>query len=109
MQTRLENGTLTLYPEGRIDSANAAAAEAEILAAAAEAGGADIAVDAERLQYISSAGLRVLLKLRKQVKKPVAVLNVSPEVYEIFETTGFTDLLNVRRRLREVSTSGLVA
>ena len=65
MQTRLENGTLTLYPEGRIDSANAAAAEAEILAAAAEAGGADIAVDAERLQYISSAGLRVFLFAQK--------------------------------------------
>ena len=106
MQTRLENNTLTIYLEGRIDSSNAPATEQALLAAVSEAPGANIAIDAEKLEYISSAGLRVLMKLRRQAKAALPVMNVSAEVYEIFEVTGFTELLEVQRKLRQVSVEG---
>ena len=106
MKTNQDNGTLTIWLEGRIDSNNAAQTEAELLSAVASAPDAGVTLDAERLEYISSAGLRVLMKLRKTVGKPVEVVNVSPEVYDIFEVTGFTELLNVKKRLREISVEG---
>ena len=92
MQTKLEKGTLTVYLEGRIDSQNAPQIEKELLSAVGASPDASVGLDAEKLDYISSAGLRVLLKLRKTSDKPVPVVNVSPEVYEIFSVTGFTEL-----------------
>lgn len=106
MKTMLENNSLTIYLEGRIDSTNAPAVETEVLGAVNANPGTALTIDADKLEYISSAGLRVLMKLRKQTGKPVPVVNVSPEVYEIFDMTGFTELLDVKRRLREVSVEG---
>ena len=106
MKTAVENNVLTLFTEGRIDSANATATERDVMAAVEENPGADIVIDAESLEYISSAGLRVLMKLRKRAGKALPVINVSPEVYDVFEVTGFTELLDVRKRLREVSVEG---
>ena len=106
MRNYVENGTLALMPEGRIDSTNAAAFEKEIAEALAANPGAALVVDAGKLEYISSAGLRVLMKLRKQAGKALPVMNVSPEVYEIFDMTGFTELLDVKKRLREISVEG---
>ena len=107
MKTTLENNNLTLFLEGRIDSSNAPSVESEVFDAVNANPGAELCIDAEKLEYISSAGLRVLMKLRKQIGKPLSVMNVSPEVYDIFDMTGFTDLLDVHRRLREVSVEGL--
>ena len=107
MKQTLENNVLTLFLEGRIDTNNATQVGDELLAALAAAPGAELRLDAGELEYISSAGLRSLMKLRKQYKKPLGVWNVSPEVYEIFEVTGFTELLDVHKRLREVSVEGL--
>ena len=106
MRTQLENNTLTVYLEGRIDTGNAPQIERELLAAADGAAGAAVTLDADALDYISSAGLRVLMKLRKRQGAALPVVNVSPEVYEIFETTGFTELLDVRKKLREFSVEG---
>lgn len=64
-------------------------------------------MDASELAYISSAGLRVLMKLRKQLGKALPVMNVSPEVYDIFDMTGFTELLEVHKALRQLSVEGL--
>ena len=85
--------------KGKIDSTNAVEFENEILAAK------PAELDASELQYISSAGLRALLKLTKAVGE-VTVVNVSTEVYEIFEVTGFTSILNVKKALREISVEG---
>lgn len=106
MKTILENNALTLCLEGRIDSNNASNIEAELFAVVNANPGAAISLDAANLEYISSAGLRVLMKLRKQAKKPLPVKNVSPEVYEVFEVTGFTEILDVQKRLREISVEG---
>ena len=106
MKTTLIDKTLTIYLEGRIDTNNAGKIEQEILAAVEANPGADLVIDAEKLKYISSAGLRVLMKLRKRSEKKLPVINVSSEVYEIFETTGFTDLLDVRKALRKLTVDG---
>ena len=107
MKTTNENNTLTVFLEGRIDTNNAAQTESEIFAAVEGANGADVVINAAKLEYISSAGLRVLMKLRKSINKELPVINVSRDVYDIFETTGFTELLDVRKALRKVSTEGM--
>ena len=86
--------------KGKIDTTNAAEFEQELMAAK------PAELDASQLEYISSAGLRVLLKLAKVVGD-VTVNNVSSEVYEIFDVTGFTEILNVRKAMRKVSVKGL--
>lgn len=106
MKSLFENNVLTVFLEGRIDSNNAPTVEGEIMAAIDKTPNTEIMLDAEELEYISSAGLRVLMKLRKRAGKALPVLNVSKEVYEIFDTTGFTELLDVKKRLREVSIEG---
>ncbi len=85
--------------KGKIDSANAPEFEKDIMAAKPSE------IDAAELQYISSAGLRVLLKLTKEVGG-VTLYNVGREVYEILEVTGFTTILNVKKALREISVEG---
>ena len=85
---------------GRIDSNNAAEWEKKLLEEK------PTEIDASGLEYISSAGLRVLLKLRKTVGE-VNVINVKPEVYEVFEVTGFDKLLSVKKAFREISLTGL--
>ena len=106
MKTMKESSTLIICLEGRIDTNNASEVEREIFSAAGERDGADIVLDAAGLEYISSAGLRVLMKLRKSLDKPLSIINVSRDVYDIFETTGFTELLDVKKALREISVEG---
>ena len=62
-------------------------------------------IDASELEYISSAGLRVLLKLSKAVDK-VTLNNVTSEVYEILDVAGFTTILTVNKAFRKVSVEG---
>lgn len=85
--------------KGKIDSTNAPVFEQEIMAAL------PTEIDAGALEYISSAGLRVLLKLTKTVGD-VTLCNVSTDVYEILDLTGFTSILNVKKALREISVEG---
>ena len=107
MKTTVENNKLTVFLEGRIDTNNAAQTEKDIFDAIGNSGSEDIIFDAEKLEYISSAGLRVLLKVQKTKDKPIPIINVSRDVYDIFETTGFTELLDVRKAYRKVSIEGM--
>ena len=76
MKTNIEDNRLTIRLEGRVDSTNASAMEAELFQAVNDNPGKALVIDADRLEYISSAGLRVLMKLRKQIGKPLPVVNV---------------------------------
>ena len=89
--------------QGSVSSANAAIFEEELFSAIS---GQDLTIDAEDLVYISSAGLRVLLKAKKNLKGQVVIENVSPEVYEILDMTGFTEILTVRKALRQICVDG---
>ena len=106
MKINIEGDIIIVCLEGRIDSSNAGAIGHELNERMDENPGLSLVIDARELQYISSAGLRVLLQLSKRQEQKLAVQNTSPEVYEIFEVTGFTGLLNVSRRLREISVDG---
>ena len=107
MKTELKDNVLTIFLEGRIDSNNAPELEKKLLDIAAQNDPATkIQIDVDKLEYISSAGLRVLLKLRKEIKKPLPVINASNELYEIFNVTGFVELLEVHKKMREVSVEG---
>ncbi len=100
------DGVLVCYTTGCIDITNADAFEQELNAALAEHPGAKLVLDAGELEYISSAGLRVLLRQR-QAAGELTVRNVSQAVYEIFDVTGFTAMLKVEKAMRFVSVKGL--
>ena len=70
-------------------------------------GGPQLKIAAAGLEYISSSGLRVLLRRQQQSDEKITILNASPEVYEIFSVTGFTKIMNVEKALRFVSIEGL--
>lgn len=106
MKTYEEDGNLIISLEGRIDSTNAADFERELTEAVSACGGTQPVLDAAELEFISSAGLRVLMRLRKTLGRELTVRNVSKEVYEIFDVTGFTSLLNVERKLRSIEVEG---
>ncbi|MBR0351678.1 MAG: anti-sigma factor antagonist [Oscillospiraceae bacterium] len=101
---KTDNGLL-LTLSGHIDSANAAAVEEEITKLRSEFPEGSITVDCDDLEYISSAGLRILLRLRKTVPD-LTVINVSSEVYEVFEMTGFTEMINIQKAYRKISVEG---
>ncbi len=103
-----DNEMTVMYElKGRIDSNNAADLEKDIFTALSEYDmDSDIIIDGASLEYISSAGLRVLLKCSKKWNK-VSVIDVSPEIYEIFDVTGFTSIIDVHKKIREVSVEGL--
>ena len=98
-------GLLTVFADGRIDSNNAPEIEKEIFENAAGSNCENIIFDAEKLEYISSAGLRVVLKMKKSYKD-FKIINASAEVYDIFEMTGFTEILTVEKAYRKVSVDG---
>ena len=96
----------TIYLEGRVDTSNAGEVEQSIFSKIQSMDDPEVTIDAGKLEYISSAGLRVLMKLKKEIGKTLPIINVSPEVYDIFETTGFTELFDVKKKLREIDVTG---
>ena len=101
----LKNNVLTLFFVGHIDSANANEIEASITSEREKMHSENIIIDAEKLEYISSAGLRIILRLRKDMPD-LKIINVSPEVYEILNMTGFTEMVNVEKAYRVISVDG---
>lgn len=89
--------------KGRIDSTNAAQVEQALQAQLS--GQTDVVLDAEKLDYISSAGLRVILRIRKEHPE-LRIINVNSDVYEILDMTGFTEMMPVEKAYRVVSVEG---
>ena len=104
IQGKVIDNTLWLFLKGRIDSNNSAAVEQEAVRLVSENPG-PIVIDAQDLEYISSAGLRVLLHLRK-INEDLKIINVCSEVYEIFDMTGFTQIMPIEKAYRLVSVEG---
>ncbi len=99
------NGVLTLFFEGRIDSTNSADIGREAEKILTEKKPANVIIDAENLLYLSSAGLRVILNIRK--KEPtLKIINVSAEVYDIMDITGFTEMMPVEKAYRMIDVEG---
>ena len=86
---------LTVTPEGRLDTGTSP--EFREMLGKALNGINHLTLDFGKLSYISSAGLRVLLKAQKQMNKQgeMKVTNVNEAIMEIFEVTGFSDILTI--------------
>lgn len=81
--------------EGRLDTTTAPQLEAELKTSLN--GISELVFDFSKLEYISSAGLRVLLSAQKvmNAQGSMKITNVAPEILEVFEITGFTDILTI--------------
>ena len=102
---RIDKDILYIAVEGRVDASNAASAEEQIFAIKNSNPGKYIVIDADNLEYISSAGLRVILKVRKE-EPNLAIINVASDVYEVFDMTGFTDMVTVEKAYPRMSVEG---
>ena len=94
--TKTENGTsLLLELEGRLDTTTSKQLEAEVNTAFDEK--TSVVMDFANLVYLSSAGLRVILMAQKRMNKQgtMKIKNVNETVMEVFEITGFLDILTI--------------
>ena len=91
----VENGKAVLTPVGRLDTTTSP--ELEHLLADLLPGLTELTLDFEKLDYISSAGLRVLLMAQKTMNRQgsMQVIHVGPQIMDIFEVTGFSDILTI--------------
>lgn len=94
---KAEGASVTLAVEGRLDTVTSPELEAELNASFA--GTEELTLDFAGLEYISSAGLRVLLMAQKKMNAQgkMRVINVGETVGEVFDITGFSDILTVER------------
>ncbi len=90
-----EGKTLNIALEGRLDTTTAPQLEAELKQSIAD--NTELIFDFEKLEYLSSAGLRVLLAAQKVMNKQgrMVIRNVNDVITEVFEVTGFADILTV--------------
>lgn len=94
--TEKDNREYLVAISGRFNTDNAYLVDSELNKIVAKAD--NIIVDFDKLEYISSAGLRVILGTQKRMNKPISIINANDEVYEIFEVTGFVDIVNISRK-----------
>jgi len=89
------DGKMNIALEGRLDTTTAPELEKKLKGEMGDV--TELTVDLAELSYISSAGLRLLLSAQKTMNKQgsMVVRNVSEEVNEIFEMTGFSDILTI--------------
>ena len=89
------DGTLYITLEGRLDTNTAPQLEAELKASLS--GVTELDLDFSGLEYISSAGLRVLLAAQKAMSKQgkMTIRRVNETIMEVFEITGFVDILSI--------------
>ena len=92
---KTEGTTLALALEGRLDTTTAPQLEAELKSSLDGVTALDL--DFEKLEYLSSAGLRVLLAVQKVMNKQgtMVIRHVNDTIHEVFEVTGFLDILTI--------------
>lgn len=95
LEKAMTDGVLTVNLEGKLDTGTAPQAEKELEADVLSA--QKVVLDMKSLKYLSSAGLRLILKIYKNMKGKdgLIVKNVNENIMEIFELTGFMDILQI--------------
>jgi uncharacterized protein (TIGR02172 family) len=104
--TKKADDTLTIKLDGRLDAATAPQLDAKL----ALDGVRQLALDFGACHYVSSAGIRSILKAHQSMAKAqgkLTVINVSPHVRELFELTGLSDMITIGKKTREISLEGL--
>ena len=97
MNSLLENKTLTIYFKGELNSSNADSVEKEIEGLLSKGGFDKIRLDFNELTYISSAGLRIIVRI-KQNYDDTAIINVSSGVYDVFKMVGFQNRIKIQTK-----------
>lgn len=105
MEYKLEKDVLTIYIEGELNSVNSESVGEEIDKIIQDKTFKSLVLDFDRVSYISSAGLRIILKL-KQRYDDFSVINASLEVYDVFQMTGFTSMMSIKKALRKIDLTG---
>lgn len=105
MKLELENETPVLYLSGKITSANAAEVESEINALLAARAEKNLVLDLHELNFISSVGIRIILKLAKKFTG-LTIRDAASEVFNVLDMTGLTKIIPVTKALRDVSPEG---
>ena len=97
----LNDDVLTVSVDGRLDTEASVRFDAEIAEISRNNPHKSMVLDAEKLQYVASSGLRTILKLVK-TEKNFSMENVSESVYNVFEMTGFSRIMTIRKALRKI-------
>ncbi|MBR3006399.1 MAG: anti-sigma factor antagonist, partial [Erysipelotrichaceae bacterium] len=105
MKSTFENNILTIYPEGTLDTNNADQFGEEVAEIRETYPEGQLVLDLDDLTYISSAGLRQILKLKKR-EADFKIINCSTEIYDIFEMTGFAEMMDISKAFRKMSVEG---
>ena len=105
MRFELTDNLLTLFFEGELNSYNADVMEKEIDEVLSSSKFQTLNLDFAKLNYISSAGLRIVLKL-KQRFDDTHVINAGLDVYDVLQMTGFTNIMDVKKAIKEMSVEG---
>ena len=105
VNSKCADGVLTVSLSGRVDSTNAGAVESAVTEELANNSHSAVVLDFENLEYISSAGLRIILRLRKD-NSDLKIINANSEVYDILDMTGFTEMITVEKAYRKLSVEG---
>ena len=93
----VDGDKLVLDLEGRLDTITAPQLENELKVSLYDI--KELTLDMEKLEYLSSAGLRVLLAAQKQMQKQqgnMVIVNVNEIIMEVFEVTGFVDIITIK-------------
>lgn len=105
ISAKLKDNKLVLSLSGHIDSTNAGEVEKVAIEEWEKCADKDLVINTEKLEYISSAGLRIILRLKKACPK-LKIVNAPAEIYEILEMTGFTEMIEVEKAYRQLSVDG---
>ena len=98
---KLDNGSLYISLEGRLDTEASIKFDSEFAELCKENPHSSLVFDAAELQYIASSGLRTVLKIAKS-EKNFKIINVPAAVYSVFEMTGFSRIINITKALRKI-------
>lgn len=105
MKYDLKETKLTVYFEGEINSTNADAVEQDFESTVQGKKFDSLVLNFEKITYLSSAGLRVILKIKKMCDN-VSIVDVSLEIYDILQMTGFTEIIPTKKALKTISLEG---
>ena len=105
MDFKLNEGTLTIFFEGEVNSVTAEDIGKETDSILGNNQFKNVVLDFKKVTYLSSAGLRIILRI-KQKYNNVVIDNVSLEVYDVLSMTGFINIMEVRKALKEINLDG---
>lgn len=96
MKNVIKNGILIIYFEGEVNSFNSEEVEREVDEIVSKEGFNEIKIDMTNLRYISSAGLRIIVRLKQRFNE-TSLVNVPRGVYDIFEMVGFINMFKIEK------------